>query len=270
MPLPDGFSEWENLQSVLIRYHNQLVRSLFSDVEDNEVSIPRGQLRHACLLKDDDTSAITTLRLFLFFFHARQAADLQAPLFGIPVASFDRVVRYKPQVTLYFKQDADSVPSGRSPVTAQVSFRLVGETSQSLTETEVNQLAVRIRNEFTPGGGIRWSKGRILVTYISPDDGVHLQIYALSAQEADGLIRKILDVAQRTYNDDFLTVHETRRSFPANPGNQFILGRSRKKPVQRPIAMVRFQRASLSVNGLPNPIHLVGSRFSNPSPIETF
>lgn len=270
MALPDNFSEWEHLQSVIRTYHNKQVRLDFSDADDLDVSIPRGALKHACLLKDDDTVDMTILRLWLFFFHARKASDLQAPLFGIPVPSFEQVVKYKPQVMLYFKQDDGSTPSGASPVRAEISFRLINETGSSLTNADLNTLANRIKAELGTSGGYRWRKGTILCTYRRPEDGMNLQIYAYNEAEALEVIRKVCDCAQQPYNNDYLTVHESRRSFPSNPGNQIILGRSRRKPVERPIAYVRFERASISIHGLPNPIHLVGKPWMNPAPLEVF
>lgn len=270
MPLPENFSEWEHLQSVLRTYHNKSVRLDFSDADDLDVSIPRGALKHACLLKDDDTVDMTILRLWLFFFHARKASDLQAPLFGIPVPSYEQVVKYKPQVTLYFKQDDGSIPSGASPVRAEISFRLINETGATLTESELNILANRIKLEFGTAGGYRWRKGHVMVTYIAPQDGLHLQLYAFNEAEAVEVIRKVCDAALQPYNNDYLAIHESRRSFPSNPGNQIILGRSRRKPVERPIAYVSFQRASVSIHGLPNPIHLVGKPWMNPAPLEVF
>jgi hypothetical protein len=90
MALPDSFSEWEHLQSTLITYHNKGVRAEFADIEpDDALDIPRGSLKRACLLKDDDTVDMTLLRLHLFFFHARKAADLQAPIYGIPITDLD-------------------------------------------------------------------------------------------------------------------------------------------------------------------------------------
>jgi hypothetical protein len=45
-------------------------------------------------------------------------------------------------------------------------------------------------------------------------------------------------------------------AFPTIPGQDFIYGKTRRRPRRRPIADVRFQCALLHVHGLPNPIVL--------------
>lgn len=271
MALPNGFSKWEHLQDVLRRYHNKLVREEFSDVTDDDaIAIPRGALKLACLLDDDDTVSMTLLRLHLFFFHARKAADLQAPIYGIPVSNFDERVIYKPQVHLLFRQDEDSTPQRASPTCAEVSYRLINETPASITESDLIRIGNRIKAELGGSNGYRWSKGKVIVTYKSLSDGLNLKIYALNEAEGIQVIRKICDCAQQSYNDDFVVVHASKASYSANPGNQTILGKSRRKPVRRPVTYVRFLKADISIHGLPTPISLVGRRYSQPTPLVSF
>lgn len=271
MALPDGFSKWEHLQDVLRRSHNKFVREEFSDITDDDaISIPRGALKLACLLDDDDTVDMTLLRLHLFFFHARKAADLQAPLYGIPVATFDERVVYKPQVTLLFRQDEDGTPQRKSPTCAELTYRLINETPTSITEADLLRIGNRIKAEFGTSNGYRWSKGKTIVTYKNLSDGLNLKIYALNESEGIQVIRKICDCAQQSYNDDYIVVHESKATYSSNPGMQTILGRPRRKPVRRPAVTVRFLRASLLIHGLPNPISLVGRRYSQPTPMVNF
>jgi hypothetical protein len=271
MALPDGFSSWEHLQDVLRKYHNKLVREEFSDITDDDaIAIPRGALKRACLLDDDDTVDMTLLRMHLFFFHARKAADLQAPIYGIPVANFDERVVYKPQINLLFRQDEDSTPQRKSPTCAELTYRLINETPSSITEADLLRIGNRIKAEFGASNGYRWSKGKTIVTYKSLADGLNLKIYALNESEGIQVIRKICDCAQQSYNDDYIVVHESKAPYSNNPGNQTLLGKSRPKPVKRPIATVRFLRASLFLHGLPTPISLVGRRYTQPTPMVSF
>lgn len=271
MALPDNFGKWEHLQGVLRNYHNKLVREEFSDITDDDaIAIPRGALKLACLLDDDDTVSMTLLRMQLFFFHARKAADLQAPIYGIPVANYDERVIYKPQINLLFRQDEDSTPQQKSPTCAEVSYRLVNETPSTISEADLLRIGNRIKAEFGASNGYRWSKGKTLVTYKNLADGLNLQLYALNEAEGIQVIRKICDCAQQSYNDNFVVVHESKAPYSNNPGTQTILGKSRKIPVKRPVATVRFLRASLSIHGLPNPISLVGRRYTQPTPMVPF
>jgi hypothetical protein len=251
MALPEGFSPWEHLQDVLRVYHNKLVREEFADItDDDELAIPRGALKRACLLDDADTCDMTILRLFLFFFHARKAADLQAPIYGMPITEVDSVVEYHPTVTLYFSEDGDQVMPDKAPVRAEISFRLMDETSATMNEAKARVLATKIRTEFATSNGYRWRKGKIVVTYYDVAHGYRFQIYAYSETEAREVIQKVLGIRNHAYNQDYLRVHESRASFPSNPGNHFVYGKSRPKPVLRPTTYVRFQRATLAMWGV--------------------
>jgi hypothetical protein len=251
MALPDTFSEWEHLQSTLRTYHNKLVREEFSDVTDDDaLAIPRGSLKIACLLKDDDTVDMTLVRLNLFFMHARKAADMQAPIYGIPISAYDDRVIYHPTVTLYFCEDEDQVAPNKQAVSAEVSFRLMNETSASLTESEAIALANKIKLESGSGGGYRWRKGKLLVTYKRLDQGLNLQIYAFSESEAREVINKVLSIKNHAFDSDYLVLHESKAPFPANPGTHLVFGKQRAKPVRRPVTYVRFRRATVTMYGL--------------------
>ncbi|MBW4551051.1 MAG: hypothetical protein KME35_08070 [Aphanocapsa sp. GSE-SYN-MK-11-07L] len=266
MPLPEGFSEWEHLQSTVLRIHNRFVRDEFSDIgADDEIAGARGSLRHASLIKDDDSAIMVMNRMLLFYVLCRKASDLQAPLYGTPISDFDERVIYRPQVHLYFRQDADSVPANKQPVRAQISFRL-NESPQTITEADLRQIGTRIRSEFGTSGRYRWSRGKILVTYKDPPNGLNFQIYALNEAEGRQVIQKSLDVANRTYDPDLLVVHTPASgAYPTSPGNQTILGKSRSKPVRRSRAYVRFSHATAHIWGLQLPIILCGSPYRYPN-----
>jgi hypothetical protein len=262
MPLPDNFSEWKHLQSTLLIYHNKMVRDEFSDITaDDDIAIPRGSLKIACLLKDSDTVSMTILRLYLLFFHARKAQDLQAPIYGVPVGDVNERMAHKPQVQLLFQQDDDSVPQKKHSSRAEIHFRLVNETSQTLTESDLDTLARRIKAEFGTDNGYRWRKGHLLVTYKSPSEGLSLQLYAYNESEAREVIEKVCNAAQKTFDNNYIVVHESKQNFPTNPGTQVILGKDRDNYLKRPVVYVRFRRATLAVSGLPNPITLVSRRW---------
>jgi hypothetical protein len=251
MALPEGFSPWEHLQDVLRIYHNKLVREEFSDIAaDDALDIPRGALKRACLLDDDDTCDMTILRLFLFFFHARKAADLQAPIYGIPVADYDAEITYRPHVSLYFSEDPDQYIPERQPVRALISFRLMDETSASMTEAKARVIAQKIRTEFAASNGYRWRKGKIIVTYRDRSKGYELKLFAYNETEAREVINKVLDIQGHTLDNEFLRINESRADFPVNPGNQMVYGKQRPKPRRRPTTYVRFTKATLQLWGM--------------------
>src|ERR687885_596971 len=105
MPLPEGFSEWEHLQSVIRQVHNKDVQQWFKNQPDDDISTPRASLKHACLLKDDDTVDMTILRMWLFEFQCLHTQSLQRPVYGMPVQEFQSDRKFKPQIKLYFFED---------------------------------------------------------------------------------------------------------------------------------------------------------------------
>jgi hypothetical protein len=272
MTLPDGFSSWEHLQSLLMSYQNRVIRSEFNDLSpedqdwDPDINIPRGSLRVGCTLQDSDTSTITALRLWLFYGIMRKASDFHPPIYGLPVSTYQESVKFAPQISLYFCQDYEAVPDGDYPVEATVSYRLIRETPASLTESKARALANEIKNTFSPSHGYTWRKGKILVTYRDNANGYNLQIYAYSESEARELIQKILSLNEHTLENDFLTVHTPEQSNLTTPPHKTIYGKSRKMSRWRPNAVVRFRYAALKIHGLPNDIILIDNsgRHRNP------
>lgn len=268
-PLPDNFSEWEFLQSTLRQVYNREVNAEFRDLsEEDSIATPRAALRTACRLNDNDSALQTLIRMFFFYFVLRQARDLQRPVYGIPLDDYQSAHKFAPCVHLYFRQDSSAVPAGRAPVRARVSYRIRNESSATITEAELRAHALRIRAQFAPGSsGWYWTKGKTLVTYKDVENGLNLQLYALNKSEGISVINKVCDCALLPYDPDLVVTHESERSFPANPGSTMILGRSRNRPVMRPTARVRFQRATASIWGLPQDITLVGNPLSRNNPL---
>jgi hypothetical protein len=256
MALPDNFSPWEHLQSTLMRTYNLEVDEEFRGLDDDDISIPRSSLKVACKIRDDDSALQTLNRMLLFYFTCRRAQDVQAPIFGIPVSDYHEEIQYRPQVTLHFIQDWQAVPEGYSPVRARISFRLQRETTQTISIGEARSIANRIKSEFASGPGYIWTRGRLKVCYRDKIKGYDFRLLVPSESEGKGIISKVLRLQNDTAEWDNLTVSESSRSFPQITGTQLILGKSYRKPRQRPTANVRFRYATLSVHGLPHDIVL--------------
>lgn len=258
MPLPEGFNEWEHLQAQLIRLHNREVRDWFHDIEvDDDISTPRGSLKRACLLQDNDSISLTVLRILLFEVSFKHAQSLQPPVYGIPTTSFQDSVEFHPQVKLFFTEDLHEADEDYGAATAEISFRLMNETSQTVSESNARTIANRIKSVFASGGGYRWQKGKNKYSYRDPQKGYHFIMACASEGEAREVIGKVLDIQEHAPDWDLLTESKPNRSYPANPGTQRIFGKTCKKPRRRPQRYVRFRYAELHLWGLPNPIILV-------------
>lgn len=263
MPLPDNFNHWEHLQNVLMRVHNRYVRQEFKDLGeswDADITTPRGSLRVASTIVDNDSAIMCLIRMWLFYGVIRKMKDLSPDIYGIPVTNFQEHFRFLPQIQLYFLEDAQDVDQGYTAVAGEVSFRLRNETAQTLTMPGLMMLANRIKNIFATGNGYIWRKGRGQLTYTDMKKGYKLKVYCLNEAEGKQLIAKVLDVQTDIPNWEYSNYSqnlEPAEAFPIVPGVQTILGKPRKIPRRRPVARVRFQYALVHIHGLPNPICLV-------------
>ncbi|GCA81890.1 hypothetical protein [Microcystis aeruginosa] len=261
MTTPSNFTEFEHLQSTILRIHNQIVKEEFSDIsgDDLDIAVPRSSLRWACLIKDNDTCDMMIQRFLLFYLTLRKAQDLQQPLYSIPLDDLHASRKFKPQITLYFKEDQNDVEDDSRPTWGEISFRLMNESSTTITQTELNTLANKIKTEFGAANGYVWRKGRKLYSYTEKEKGYQLQLLCRDDSTAKELINKVLDLQNDAPDWKFLKSNiadDENESFPYNPGNHTILGKSYKKPRRRPMIDVRFQYATATIWGINKPIAL--------------
>jgi hypothetical protein len=267
MPVPDNFSEFEHLQSTMLRVHNQLVREEFRDItgDDLDLAVPRSSLRWACFLKDNDTCDMMIQRFMLFYFSLRKARDLQQPYYSVPLDDVQAARKFKPQITLYFKEDENDVEEDFRPVWGEISFRLMNESSTTIQKQELITLANKIKTEFGAANGFIWRKGRKMFSYTDKEKGYQLQLLCREESEAKTVINKVLDLQNHSPDWKLFKSNitdEENEAFPYNPGVQNILGKSQRKPRRRPMVDVRFQYATASVWGLNKPIALYDRSFS--------
>ena len=261
---------WKNLKSFLRKSYNKEVNEWFRDVEASipDNSSPRRQAKRACLILPKDSQNIAMMKMHVFRFNV-QRVHTWSTSYGMPIEGYQEKVTFRPQVHLFFRQDISATPSGRRAVEGQISFRLMNETSATMTETKARILATRIKNEFALSNGYVWKKGNKKYTYLDKDDGVDLRILSISQTEAVELIKKILDVLQYVYDENNLQEIEPKRNSENNPqGTNFVYGKQRKKARWRPTANIRFRYASLTVHGMQNRIVLVDRTFTFFSALE--
>lgn len=250
MPLPEGFSEWEHLQNLVLRDHNKAVKEFFKNEPDDDLTTSKSSLKHACIIKDDDTTAMTQMRMWLFEITIRHAQSIQAPIYGIPTTSFHDSVAFLPQVRLFFREDGDDVEEDYSPVTSEITFRLMGETPQTMTEVKANRLGEKIKDIFAANKGYRLKRGRTKMTYLDKEKGYDFRLLVWDKLEGKQLITNVLDIQRHKPNWDNLSVIEREKTYPIIPSKETIFGKSRRKPRERPVAYVRFRWAELKLHGL--------------------
>lgn len=250
-------SNWERLQSVLMLVQNRRVRDFFKDLNDNPIpTVSRTALRDACMLDDRDSATMTLLKLQLYYMILEGGQALHPPLYTIPVDRYQQRVQFRPQVTLYFREDSADVEEGYAPIDAEISFRL-READENVTPAEAQVLANKIRNEFATGNGYRWRKGRTLLSYKDVEKGYILKVYAASESEGKDVIRKVMSIQNDTIDEDLLKVNQLVNTPPIVPPSHVVYGKTRRKPRKRPVGWVRFIYAEMHLWGVQNAIVLV-------------
>lgn len=258
MPLPDDFSEWEHLQDTLRLWHNRAVGIWFRNQEPNSIATPKEALRHACTMKDADTSTMTMMRMWLFEITAGHAQSLQAPIYGIPVSEYQRDVTFKPQVKLYFRERYTSLTDRSAPGRGEICFRLMNETSTSYSRAKAEELARDIKREFCNPIFV-WEKGIHYYYYRDLERGYDLRLLVKSKSEGERIARNVVQIQGHPFENYSVDYTDTDRVFPSNPGTQLVYGSQVKKPVRRPTVDVRFRHAQLFLNGRQKVINLVST-----------
>lgn len=260
--LPENFNSFEFLQDVVKRIFLEDIREEFRDLGDGwtpDTAVPRSALRVACTPTDQDTGNMLLIRLFLYYFQLRKAQDLQAPIYGIPVASYDESFKYRPTITLYFKEDQEDVDPDYQPLRSYSSYKLMDKKSETLTTLELTNLATKIKSEFGLNNGYKWKKGKILCTYKDKIEGYQLRIFAWSDTEGKKVISKILNLENKTPDWQYFGINkidDESTAFPIIPANKNILGKTTRLPRKRPVGNVRFTHATCQIWGRTKPVVL--------------
>lgn len=264
MALPDDFSAVEHLQDVIRNVQNRLVRDEFSDVGDDNwtasIGTSRASLRVACTHLDEDSINTTLTRLWLFFGCLRKAKDFHPDFYGMPAWDLQAIRKHKPQIKLFFRENFEDVEHGFTAIEGEITFRLMDETEQTFSKTDAERYANHIKSLFASGSGFVWKKGKTMCAYTDRVKGYQLQLLCRNEAEGKRVIDKVLEIQSHTPNWKFLNTSnydEPLERFPTLPPTEQIYGKSRRLPRQRPIADVRFRRASVHLWGMPNAILLI-------------
>ena len=252
-------SEWQFLKSFLRKTYNKEVNEYFRDVDPSEIPEnidARQSAKRSCLIMPNDSQNISLMKQINFYFNFHKA-HLKPDVYGTPVDSFQEEVTFRPIVQLFFRQDDDAVPDDYQPIRAQISFRLMNETSQTITKTHLTAIANEIKTQFASGNGYVWSKGKIKRVCKDSENGLNLNILCINETDGTEIIKKIYDIINKTYNEDKCSTVNPERNSVNTPGSQTILNTTVKKKRWRPTANVRFTHAVALIHGLSKGVVLV-------------
>jgi hypothetical protein len=236
---------------------------------DEAVDTGRTTLRNSLLIQANEsrTSAMFKIQYFRDFV---QKVHLKPTIIGIEKDELDMQlsVKYKPHVILYFRQDLESVPDGFTPLRVRISFRLVNETTTTLTKANLQTLATQIKNELALNNGYTFNKGKVVCNYIDKENGYSLQIYALNENEGEQVIKKIIGIRNHTFDSDKFYFNTPGKNSINIPKTITILGEPAKESRWRPTGKVRFQYADLMIRNKMEPICLVDRSWLRSKAIE--
>ena len=251
---------WANLRDFLRKSYNREVNEWFRDVADEfpSNSTARQNSKRACLILPTESQNSALLKTLTFRFVV-QRAHLRPHVYGTPIGSDQAIRKHKPQITLFFKEDLEDVAEGYSPIEGQISYRLMNETSETISKVELTAIANRIKAQFDLSGGYLWKKGKDLASYVDKAKGYQFQLLVRSKTEAKDLITSVLATNNDVPNWKYLSYKESddpTNAYPIIPSPMTILGKIGKEPRIRPIATTRFQYSYCSIWGRSEPVIL--------------
>lgn len=188
-------------------------------------------------------------------------------LYTIPVTTFQDKYTFHPQICLVFYETSQEALSPTRRVHGEISYRIMGETEETLTQGNARVRAERINSLFATPNSFEWQKGKEIVTYRDQSKGYDFRLRVKSETEARRIITQVMAIEGKTPEWERLSVHESRAAFPPNPGSKRIYGEMRQLPVRRPVRDIKFRYAELHIWGIPQAISLVDTTGRRNTPL---
>lgn len=266
MALPNNFDDTEHLQAVIRRYLNEQIKKDFADLNDAAgnwepgIGTSRSSMRKALTHEDTDSLIVTGIRMMLYYFTYGKARQMQPGVYGSIVEQFDKSRRYRPQITLGFQQKVSQIVGTYQPEESEISFRLMDETSTTITQAKITTLTNKIKTEFGGATPYKWEKGKKMYWYIDADQGYKFQLLCKTELQAKDIINKVMDIQNHTPDFKKLKLNaatDEAATYPNTPGNISILGETFKLPRARPELDVYFRWATLAIQYRKKPLVLI-------------
>jgi hypothetical protein len=276
--LPANFDSWEHLQQTYMLEYNKRVDKFFSDVQGNgDLSGPRPSLKLACRLKDGDNQATWDLRTSLFFDVIGYSRKNLAIVYG---SRFDTAppVAGHPQLFFVFSQDAAATPTEEPPIIHEKSVRLMkfssasgdddGSSNTAITKANMTEIANEIKANFISSSrGITYTCGNKSASYTDPENGFAKGNYMLvnNRNDATEIYQKICNAIDVPFKTDKLIVNDPDKASTttASAGKITLLGKQVQNKRYRPVAILRFRLAYISLGTLIPPVILIDTTMRN-------
>ncbi|MBT9314381.1 hypothetical protein [Leptothoe spongobia] len=243
-------NEWEHLQSTLIRVQNRIVRDSFrADLDIDNLTIPESALRHACLIKDNDTTQMVSLRLKLFYDIRESGNHGMPPIFALPDFHPHQFVKGKPQVIFTFseKTDAWKARGAKRRKQVRVSYRIMDRDSEAVTEAQLRQLATAINATFPRSWSFK--TGRYKVSYRDKEHGWDFITAPYTVPDGKELISRVLSLEGSTPDWSLLSVSEHPNRNYRERRTARVLGKTKELDEQRQIATTVLDKVEVHLYG---------------------
>jgi hypothetical protein len=277
MTLPSNFNPFEHLQQVYKTEFNRRVDRFFKDVTGTgDLSGARSSLKLACRIVDGDNDAMMTMRHNLFFNVIGYSRKNLAVVYGDKFDTAPPVAGH-PQLFFHFSQDASATPDDDPLIEHEKSCRLMkfacssGQNLPAITNSDMIEIANEIKNLFLDSKrGITYTSGNKSASYTDPENGFPKGNYLLvnSKSDAVNIYQKMCQVIDVPFlGASRVTVNDPDRpsTTSATAGKTTILGKARNNRRYRPVAVLRFRSAYISLGNLIPPTFLIDTSLRNPS-----
>ncbi len=277
MSLPENINNIEHLQKTWTQEHNRRVDRYFKDVQGNgDLSGVRPSLKLACRALDNDNNYASWMRSDLFYNIIGYSRKNLAVVYG---SKFDTAppVAGHPQLFLYFCQDGAAQPSDEPLIEHEKSCRLMnfscasGGVKPAITKADMTAIANEIKTLFLDAKkGITYTCGNKSASYTDPDNGFPKGNYLLvnSKTDAENIYSKMcnaIDAPFKGASNIVINDPDKPSTTTATAGKTTILGKSRNNRRYRPVAVLRFRYAYISLGNLIPPVFLFDTTFRNQS-----
>lgn len=259
-------SEWEHLQSVLRKVHNKQVTDYFrEDIPDDNINTPESALKHACRMKDTDTAAMASCRMMLFSFTINNGRHLHPEVWAVPDFTPDVYNELRPQVIIQFAEKLDDWKSRGSKrrKVVRCSYRLMGETSDTMTQSALKALARKIDAKFPRS--YTFKTGRYKVTYSDKPKGYHLITAPYSPAIGDKLVKDLLELTSTEFESDKRSEGNRRGANYRAPRYVDFQGGRKELPERRQIATTYLDRVEVNLYGQQGNIRIIDRMITSPT-----
>ena len=244
-------------QSFCRRYVNRIVKLHFSDlasINDGDLRIdsPRQATQKLLLHKADDPLLLTVGRLLFWWLETKGLMDEY--IYAIPSTDFHETNKFLPQITITWRESIEDARSANRYATkARYTVRWRGDYA---TTNDINQIRRKVNLIFNNPTRHSFYKGREKYSYYDLEKGYRLIVTARDETEAKDVINKLLEIQDdNPLNESLLGKNTKDRNWDTNEIIR-VNGQNYKKPTERPIGKVWFDKAEFKVHGMTHDILL--------------